>query len=167
MSCGNSRPTECWAASVLACSGRSPWARRGPVTEIHGHIADRVSWEPTVRATARFHALRRTGIACACVEGVFDPLADDIFLAVDAVQVDLVQDAGAVASPCGDLCGRVSRVATRTTLHAAAAWTCRCRRSSYSPSVLTACTPAALVRHSGAAGQSSRPIHPSLARLPA
>ena len=83
---------------------------RGPVTEIHGHIADRVTGEPTVRATARFHALRRKGTACACVEGLFDPLADDIFLAVDAVQVDLVQDAGAVAGPCGDLCGRVRRV---------------------------------------------------------
>jgi hypothetical protein len=53
--------------------------------------------EPAVRATARFHALRRKGTACAFVEGLFDPLADDIFLAVDAVQVDLVQDAGAVA----------------------------------------------------------------------
>jgi hypothetical protein len=41
--------------------------------------------------------LRRKGTSCACVEGLFDPLADDIFLAADAVQVDLVRDAGAVA----------------------------------------------------------------------
>jgi len=75
------------------------------VTEIHGHIADRVTGEPTVRATARFHAFRRTGTACARVEGVFDLLADDIVLAVDAVQVDLVQDAGAVACPRGDFGG--------------------------------------------------------------
>ncbi len=40
-----------------------------------------------------------------CVEGVFDPLADDVFVAVDAVQVDLVQDAGAGTGPGGDLGG--------------------------------------------------------------
>ena len=110
MSCGNGRPAGGWAASVLACPGRRTWAKRGPVTEIHGHIADRVSWEPTVRATARFHALRRTGTACACVEGVFDLLADDIVLTVDAVQVDLVQDASAAARAGGDLGGRAAGV---------------------------------------------------------
>jgi hypothetical protein len=67
------------------------------VTEIHGQIEDSVTGEPAVRATARFHALRRKGTSCAFVESLFDPLADDIFLAVDAVQVGLVQDAGAVA----------------------------------------------------------------------
>ena len=35
--------------------------------------------------------------AASSAEGLFDPLADDIFLAADAVQVDLVRDAGAVA----------------------------------------------------------------------
>ncbi len=39
------------------------------------------------------------------VEGVFDPLADGILLAVGAVQVDLMQDAGAVPGPGGDLGG--------------------------------------------------------------
>ena len=75
------------------------------MTEIHGHIADRVTGEPTVRVTASFHALQRKGTACARVEGVFDPLADDVVLAVDAVQVDLVQDASAVACPRGDFGG--------------------------------------------------------------
>jgi hypothetical protein len=31
-----------------------------------------------------------------CVEGVFDPLADGIVLAVGAVQADLIEDTGAV-----------------------------------------------------------------------
>jgi hypothetical protein len=43
--------------------------------------------------------------ACACVEGVYDPLADGVFVAVDAVQVDLVQDTGAGTGPGGDLGG--------------------------------------------------------------
>jgi len=58
-----------------------------------------------VRVTASFHALQRKGTACARVEGVFDPLADDVVLAVDAVQVDLMQDASAVACPRGDFGG--------------------------------------------------------------
>ena len=66
------------------------------MSEIHGHIADRVTGEPTVRVTASFHALQRKGTACARVEGV---------LAVDAVQVDLMQDASAVACPRGDFGG--------------------------------------------------------------
>ena len=37
--------------------------------------------------------MRDTG---ACVKGVFDPLADGVFLAVGAVDVHVVQDAGAV-----------------------------------------------------------------------
>ena len=41
--------------------------------------------------------------AGACVKGVFDPLADDVFLAVGAVDVHVVQDAGAVSGPRGDL----------------------------------------------------------------
>ena len=43
--------------------------------------------------------------AGACVEGVFDPLADGVVLAVGAVQVDLMQDTGAVPGPRGDLRG--------------------------------------------------------------
>jgi hypothetical protein len=48
--------------------------------------------------------------AGACVEGVVDPLADGVILAVGAVQVDLVQDAGAVPGPGGDLGGRAGGV---------------------------------------------------------
>ena len=48
--------------------------------------------------------------AGACVKGVFDPLADGFFLAVGAVQVDLMQDTGAVPGPRGDLCGRAAGV---------------------------------------------------------
>jgi hypothetical protein len=48
--------------------------------------------------------------AGACVKGVFDPLADGVFLAVGAVQVDRRQDTGAVAGPRGDLCGRAAGV---------------------------------------------------------
>ena len=48
--------------------------------------------------------------AGACVKGVFDPLADGVFLAVGAVQVDLMQDTGAVADPRGDLRGRAAGV---------------------------------------------------------
>jgi hypothetical protein len=40
-----------------------------------------------------------------CVEGVFDPLADGVVLAADAVDVNVVQDAGAGAGPCGDFGG--------------------------------------------------------------
>jgi hypothetical protein len=60
---------------------------------------------PTVRITARFRVLRRTRAARACVEGVFDPLADEVLAGVDAVQVRVVQDAGAVASPGCDFGG--------------------------------------------------------------
>jgi hypothetical protein len=73
------------------------WAGDGDSRTDGGQGHGWVTGEPTVRATARFHALQRKGTACAFGEGLFDPLADDIFLAVDAVQVDLVQDAGAVA----------------------------------------------------------------------
>jgi len=48
--------------------------------------------------------------AGACVKGVFDPLADSVVLAVGAVQVDLMQDAGAVPGPGGDLGGRAAGV---------------------------------------------------------
>jgi hypothetical protein len=48
--------------------------------------------------------------AGACVKGVFDPLADGVVLAVGAVQVDLMQDTGAVPSPGGDLGGRAAGV---------------------------------------------------------
>jgi hypothetical protein len=37
--------------------------------------------------------------AGACFKGVFDPLADGVFLAVGAVQADLMQDTGAVPGP--------------------------------------------------------------------
>jgi len=43
--------------------------------------------------------------AGGCVEGVFDPLADGVFLAVGAVQVDLMQDADAGPRPGGDFGG--------------------------------------------------------------
>jgi hypothetical protein len=59
---------------------------------------------PKARITARFPAWRMRG-AGACVEGVFDPLAYDVVLAVDAVQVDLIKDAGAVPGSRGDLGG--------------------------------------------------------------
>ena len=48
------------------------------------------------------------GAAGVCIEGVFYQLADEVFLAVDAVQVDVMQDAGAVPGPCGDLGGRAA-----------------------------------------------------------
>jgi hypothetical protein len=44
------------------------------------------------------------------VEGIFDPLADSVLVAVGAVQVDLMQDAGAVPGPGGDLGGRAAGV---------------------------------------------------------
>jgi hypothetical protein len=65
---------------------------------------------PTVRITARFPAWWRLRDAGACVKGVFDPLADGVVLAVGAVQVDLMQDAGAVPGPGGDLGGRAGGV---------------------------------------------------------
>ena len=65
---------------------------------------------PTVRVTARFQELVAKEAAGVSIESVFDPLADDVVLAVGAVQVDLVQDASAVASPGGDLCERAYRV---------------------------------------------------------
>jgi hypothetical protein len=40
------------------------------------------------------------------LEGVFDLLADEVFLTVDAVQVDVMQDTVAVVGPRGDLVGR-------------------------------------------------------------
>ena len=40
-----------------------------------------------------------------CVEGVYDPLADGVFVALDAVQVDLVQDTAAGTGPGGGLGG--------------------------------------------------------------
>jgi hypothetical protein len=43
--------------------------------------------------------------AGACVEGVFDPLADGLVLAVGAVQVDLIKDTGAVPGQGGDFGG--------------------------------------------------------------
>jgi hypothetical protein len=45
------------------------------------------------------------GAACSSVESVFDPLADDVVLTVEAVQVRVVQDAGAVTSSDRDLGG--------------------------------------------------------------
>ena len=48
--------------------------------------------------------------AFACVKGLFDPLADDVDLAVGAVQVDLMQDTGAVPGPGGDLRRRTGGV---------------------------------------------------------
>jgi hypothetical protein len=48
--------------------------------------------------------------AGGCVEGVFDPLADGIVLAVGAVQADLIEDTGAVPGPGGDLSGRLGGV---------------------------------------------------------
>jgi hypothetical protein len=48
-----------------------------------------------------------------CGEGVFDALADGILLAVGAVQVDLVRDAGAVPGPGGGLGGVAGGVQPR------------------------------------------------------
>jgi len=48
--------------------------------------------------------------AGGCVEGVFDPLADGIVLAVGAVQADLIEDTGAVAGAGGNLGGRPAGV---------------------------------------------------------
>jgi hypothetical protein len=59
----------------------------------------------TARITARFRVWWRMHGAGGCVEGVFDPLADGAFLAVGAVQVDLMQDAGAGPRPGGDFGG--------------------------------------------------------------
>jgi hypothetical protein len=72
--------------------------------EICVHIADGMNLVPTVPTvcvTDRFPALRRTGAACAGVEGVFDPLADEVLAGVDAVQVRVVQDSDAIARPGG------------------------------------------------------------------
>jgi hypothetical protein len=63
-----------------------------------------------VRITARFPAWWRMRDAGAYVKGVFDPLADSIVQAVGAVQVDLLQDTGAVPGPRGDLRGRAACV---------------------------------------------------------
>ena len=40
-----------------------------------------------------------------CFEGIFDPLAGEVFMALNAVQVDLVKDTGAVAGAGGNLGG--------------------------------------------------------------
>ena len=48
--------------------------------------------------------------AGVCVEGVLDPLADVVVLAVGALQVDLIKDTGAVAGPRGDFGGLAARV---------------------------------------------------------
>ena len=48
--------------------------------------------------------------AGACVKGVFDPLADGVVLAVGAVQLDLMQDTGAVPGTGGDFGGRTAGV---------------------------------------------------------
>jgi hypothetical protein len=61
-----------------------------------------------VRITARFPAWWHD--ARACVNGVFDPLADGVVLAVGAVQVDLMQDTGAVPGLGDDLGGRAAGV---------------------------------------------------------
>jgi hypothetical protein len=44
------------------------------------------------------------------VEGIFDLLTDDLFAAVDAVCVDVLQDVGAVPGAGGDLGGRAGGV---------------------------------------------------------
>jgi hypothetical protein len=73
--------------------------------EICVHMADRSGTVPTVRVTACFCVWRRMRGAGGCGEGVFDPLADGILVAVGAVQVDLVKDAGTGPGPGGDLGG--------------------------------------------------------------
>jgi predicted DNA-binding transcriptional regulator AlpA len=60
---------------------------------------------PTVRITACCQALWRMGAACSSVESVFDPLADDVVLTEETVQVRVVQDAGAVTSSDRNLSG--------------------------------------------------------------
>src|SRR4029077_8400947 len=93
LSCGKSLLTGWCRPRSGSGRGRSPWARGGRLTEVHGYIADTVCGEPTVLATARLHALRRTGVAGSRVDGVFDPLADVVFLTVGTVQAHLEQDA--------------------------------------------------------------------------
>jgi hypothetical protein len=48
--------------------------------------------------------------AAALVEDVFDPLAGEVVLAVDAVQIDVMQDPDAVASAGGDFGGSAAGV---------------------------------------------------------
>jgi len=43
--------------------------------------------------------------AGVCAEGVFDALADDVVLAVDALRVDAFQDLHAISRAGGDLGG--------------------------------------------------------------
>jgi hypothetical protein len=73
---------------------------RGPV---HVPIADRVWVVPAVRITARFPAWWLMRNTSACVKGVFDPLADGVFMAVGAVHVNLVQDTGAACPVLPDM----------------------------------------------------------------
>src|SRR5262249_43449467 len=91
-------------AVLRAGRARWPWAVRGTGT-VHVHITDRVWGRADGAYNRSLPRLVRMCGAGACVEGVFDPLADDVVLAVDAVQVDLVKDAGAVPGSRGDLGG--------------------------------------------------------------
>ena len=68
---------------------------------------------PTVRITACFHALRRQSAVGIGIKGVLDPSADQIVLAVGAVQVDVMRDTGAGPRPRDDLGGRAAGVQPR------------------------------------------------------
>lgn len=67
--------------------------------EIYVHIADRVLGGAD-GAYNRLLSRTVTAAGCrVCIEGVLDPLADEVLAAVDAVQVDLMQDVSAVSGP--------------------------------------------------------------------
>jgi hypothetical protein len=55
-------------------------------------MTDRPTVVAAVRRTACCHQWRFLRGARAGVKGIFDPLADDIFLAADAMHIDALQD---------------------------------------------------------------------------
>ena len=77
---------------------------------VHGHIADRVGGGADGSCN---RSLSRTVTLAGCwwlPQGVFDLLGDQVIVAVDAVQVDLVQDPGAGPGSRGDLGRRAAGV---------------------------------------------------------
>ncbi len=98
------------ACGFGSCTGLCVAVRRigGADGPAHVHIADR----GRVGADgAHNRSLSRTVTASGVrIEGGLDPLADQVILAVGAVQVDVMQDTGAGPHPRGDLGGRAAGV---------------------------------------------------------
>lgn len=99
LSCGNLDGGGCLRAVLRAGRARWWWAVRGPGDRFAYISRTGSGLVPTVRRTARFPNWWGMRDAGACVECVFDPPTDGVVLAVGAVQVDLMQDAGAVPGP--------------------------------------------------------------------